>query len=87
MESPLGRIEQKAASWWIWGLLRRAAWHAKLSELAARTTHLEGASDELTKQKGELNLQYFRAIHEEMDQSIREVHASRLQELSKAGAA
>lgn len=80
MESPVREIERQTVSWWIWGLITQAVWQAKLSELAARTTHLEGACDELNKQNGELNLQYFRSVHEEMDQSIREVYASRLQE-------
>lgn len=83
MESPAQEIERQAVSWWIWSLVTQAVWQAKLSELAARTTHLEGACDELNKQSGEINLQYFRAVHEEMDQSIREVYASRLQEMAR----
>lgn len=76
VETPLPLTERTLAAWWIRASLARAAWHARLSELAARTNHLEGAVDELVRQSHVLNLQYFHALHEEMDKAIREVYAS-----------
>jgi len=76
LESPLAEIEHALANRWVGAIFHEAAWNSKLSELAGRTIHLEGASEELTKQNRELTLQYFRAHHEEMDQGVREVYAS-----------
>lgn len=76
VETPLPVTERTLAAWWIRAALARAAWHARMSELAARANHLEGAIDELVKQAQTLNLQYFHALHEEMDKAIREVYAS-----------
>jgi F0F1-type ATP synthase gamma subunit len=78
LESPIHRIEQGVVFWWVRANLTSVSWHAKLSELAARAVHLEGASDELNKQNRDLTLKYFRAFHEEMDRSVREIYASLL---------
>ncbi|MBI3615040.1 MAG: F0F1 ATP synthase subunit gamma [Candidatus Omnitrophica bacterium] len=77
LEGPVKQIEQKAAFWWIGTLLKEAAWHAKLCELAARVNHLEGSVDELGRQQRQMTFQYFHALHEEMDTAVREVYASR----------
>lgn len=79
LETPLAATERALAGWWIRAALARAAWHARLSELAARTNHLEGAVDELARQSQVLTLQYFHVFHEEMDKAIREVYASQQQ--------
>lgn len=81
LESRAGEIERELTAWWLAAWLIEAAWHARSSELAARVTHLEQSLEELSKQSQALTLQHFRALHEEMDQQIREVYASRLQEL------
>ncbi len=76
LETPLAATERALAGWWIRAALARAAWHARLSELAARSNRLEGAVDELIRQSQVLTLQYFHVFHEEMDKAIREVYAS-----------
>ncbi|MBI4227364.1 MAG: F0F1 ATP synthase subunit gamma [Candidatus Omnitrophica bacterium] len=76
LETPLAVTERALTAWWIRAALARAAWHARLSELAARANHLESAVDELVKQTQVLNLRYFHVLHEEMDKAIREVYAS-----------
>lgn len=76
LETSLASTERALAGWWIRAALARATWHARLSELAARANHLEGAVDELIRQSQVLTLQYFHVFHEEMDKAIREVYAS-----------
>ncbi len=78
LEAPLPEIEGMLAGWWVEAFLTEAAWNAKLSELATRTLRMEGALDDLASQRQEQVLQVFRVMHEEMDQQIREIYASRL---------
>jgi len=73
----LEQVERALALGWLGACLVDIAWSAKLSELAARTLHLEGALEELASQHRQLRGFYFRALHEEMDQVIRECMASR----------
>ena len=59
------------------------AW-SRLSELAARAVHLEGSYQELLRRGKQMRLQYFRARHEVIDRSMREIFAAQL--LSKTRA-
>ncbi len=77
MEGPLEQVEEAIAQRWLDVCLVDIAWNAKLSELAARALHLEGALEELSSQHRQLKGVYFRALHEGMDQVIRECMASR----------
>ena len=51
---------------------------SRLAELAARAVHLEGSSQELIRQGKKIRLQYFRARHEWIDRSMREIFSSQL---------
>lgn len=51
---------------------------SKLSEFASRAIHLEGSSQELTEKKGKIRLKYFRAYHEMIDKSTRELFAAQI---------
>ena len=50
---------------------------SRLAELAARSVHLEGSSQELQRRGKTLQLRYFRERHEVIDRSMRELFASR----------
>ena len=70
---------------WLGRQIHDVFWHSKLSELAARSMHLESSFVGLTQQKKKLMLQYFRSVHEATDTSIRESYAgvlSRKKELA-----
>lgn len=51
---------------------------SRLSELAARSVHLEGSYQELTRIGKRLRNQYFRSRHEVIDRSMREIFAAQL---------
>jgi F0F1-type ATP synthase gamma subunit len=63
---------------WVTRKLHEVFWQSRLSELAARTMHLEGSLQELGQQKKKQTLQYFRNVHEVMDTGIRESYAGLL---------
>lgn len=60
---------------WLGRKLHEVFWQSRLSELAARSTHLEASHQGLGAQKKKLTLQYFRSKHEVTDTSIRESFA------------
>jgi len=53
-------------------------WSSKLAEYAARITHLEGSTQELTRINQHLHLEYFKYLHGLSDKSIRELFAARV---------
>ena len=63
---------------WLSRKIHDVFWQSRLSELAARATHLEASFQGLTQQKKKLTLQYFRSRHEVTDTSIRESYAGML---------
>ena len=85
IESPLKGIIECLVKIWIGQLIHLIFWESKLSEWAARVMHLERSSNEIRDQKKKLRLQYFRALHELSDKSIREIFVSRMA-LEKSGA-
>ncbi len=60
---------------WLGRKLHEVFWQSRLSELAARATHLEASLQGLKEQKKKLTLQYFRSKHEVADTGIRESFA------------
>ncbi len=60
---------------WLGRKLHEVFWQSRLSELAARSTHLEASLQGLKDQKKKLTLQYFRSKHEVTDTGIRESFA------------
>ncbi|MBI3011394.1 MAG: F0F1 ATP synthase subunit gamma [Candidatus Omnitrophica bacterium] len=51
---------------------------SRLAELAARAVHLEGSYQELVRRGKKLRQEYFRARHEIIDRSMREIFAAQL---------
>lgn len=51
---------------------------SKLSEFAARAMHLESSSQELAEKKKKTRLQYFKAHHEMIDKSTRELFSAQI---------
>ena len=60
---------------WLSRKIHEVYWQSRLSELAARATHLEASLQGLGEQKKKLTLQFFRSRHEVTDTSIRESYA------------
>jgi ATP synthase F1 gamma subunit len=63
---------------WIGHRLNELFALSRLAELAARAMHLEGSYHELLRIGKRLRLQYFRARHEVIDRSMREIFAAQL---------
>ena len=78
LESPGSAIVEYLINLWMARKLHEVYWHSRLSELAARTMHLEGSFQALQDIKKKQVLQYFRSKHEATDTSIRESYAGLL---------
>jgi len=63
---------------WIGHRLDEMFAMSRLAELAARVIHLEGSYQELTQRGKKLRLQYFRARHEIIDRSMREIFSAKI---------
>ena len=77
-ESRMDEVMEYVLLQWIGRRLDEIFALSRLAELAARTVHLEGSYQELLRRGKKLKLQYFRARHEMIDRSIREVCAAQL---------
>ena len=51
---------------------------SKLSEFAARAMHLESSSQQLAEKTKKIKLQYFKAYHESIDKSTRELYSAQM---------
>ncbi len=69
---------------WVSRKLHEVFWQSRLSELAARSTHLEASLQGLKDEKKKLTLQYFRSKHEVADTGIRESYAGVLGKKKRA---
>ncbi len=78
MESPVDDIVDYLAEELVRRRLVDILEDSKLSEFASRAIHLEGSSQELTEKKNKIRLKYFRAYHEMIDKSTRELFAAQL---------
>ncbi len=83
MESPVEDIIAYLTELWTSERLYALFWHSKLSELAARTLHLEESHQELGKERRRLHHLYSRLMHEETDRNIREIVSARSQMVKK----
>lgn len=83
LESPLADIIAYLTELWTSERLYTLFWHSKLSELAARTLHLEESFQELGTEKRRLSHLYSRVVHEETDRNIREISSARSQMVKK----
>ena len=78
LESPVNGIIDYLAEEIIKQKLVGILEDSKLSEFAARAIHLEASSQELTEKKRKIKLQYFRAYHEMIDKSTRELFSAQI---------
>lgn len=77
-ESPQDGVIEYLVTQWIGYRLDIIFALSRLAELAARVVHLEGSYQELQRRGKQLQLQYFRARHEVIDRSMREIFAAQL---------
>lgn len=73
LESPLEEMVAFLVEQWTSERFYTLFWHSKLSELAARTLHMEESQQELSAEKKRLAYAYSKAVREEMDRNIREI--------------
>ncbi len=85
VESPLNDIIDYLAEGLIRQKLIGILEDSKLSEFAARAIHLESSSQELTDKKKKVKSQYFRAYHEMIDKSTRELFSAQIIIRGKGG--
>jgi len=78
IESPPGEIIEYLAEEMVKQRLVGIFEDSKLSEFAARALHLENSSQQLTEKKKKLKLQYFKAYHEMIDKSTRELFSAQI---------
>ena len=77
MESSLEHVLEYLVWAWLGGKLYEALGSSRLAELAARSVHLEGSTQELQRRRGRLMRRYFRERKEVIDRSMRELFAAR----------
>jgi len=75
--APEGVIEYVIAEWMVCRLDLLFAL-SRLAEMAARAIHLEGSYQELLRRGKKLKQEYFRARHEVIDRSMREIFSAQL---------
>lgn len=83
MESPVEELIAYLTELWTGERLYTLFWHSKLSELAARTIHLEESYQELIKERRRLHHLHSRIMHEETDRNIREIVSAHSQMVKK----
>lgn len=77
-ESRVDDVLEYVVVQWLTARLDQIFGLSRLAELGARAVHLEGSHQELTRQGKHLRHQYFRARHEVIDRSMREIFASQI---------
>ncbi len=77
LESSVRGIVEYLVWVWLGQKLYDVFGMSRLAELAARSMHLEGSSQELQRRGKKLLLRYFRERHEIIDRSMRELFAAR----------
>lgn len=77
LESGMAETLEYLVWLWLGEKLYDVLGMSRLAELAARSVHLEGSSQELQRRGQKLMLRYFRERHEVIDRSMRELFAAR----------
>ncbi len=77
-ESAPDQVLEYVVTQWVQQRLAAIFASSRLSELAARYIHLEGSYQELLRRGKKLKHEYFRARHEVIDRSMREIFAAQL---------
>lgn len=78
VESPIAGIIEFMVDQFAEERLIQILEDSKLSEFSARVIHLEKSGQELTEKKRQLKLSYFRAYHEMIDKSTRELFSAQV---------
>lgn len=84
-ESRVEDVVEYVVIQWLGARLEQIFALSRLAELGARVLHLEGSYQELMRQGKQLKFQYFRARHEVIDRSMREIFAAQLLSRRLAG--
>lgn len=77
-ESRVEDVVEYVVTQWLGARVEHIFALSRLAELGARVLHLEGSYQELMRQGKQLKFQYFRARHEVIDRSMREIFAAQL---------
>ncbi len=77
LESSASNVLEYLVWLWLGERLFEVFGLSRLAELAARSVHLEGSSQELQRRGQKLWVRYFRERHEVIDRSMRELFAAR----------
>ena len=77
MESSVGSTLEYLVWVWLSEKLFEIFGFSRLAELAARSVHLEGSSQELKRRKDRLMRRYFHERHEVIDRGMRELFSAR----------
>lgn len=77
LESSVSDILEYVVWLWLGEKLVAMLGMSRLAELAARSVHLEGSSQELQRRARKLWLRYFRERHEVIDRNMRELFSAR----------
>ena len=77
LESTISEVLEYLVWFWLGQQLHEVFLQSRLAELAARSVHLEGSSQELQRRGKKLRLRYFRERHEVIDRSMRELFAAK----------
>ena len=77
LESSVADVVEYLVWLWVEEKLVALLGMARLAELAARSVHLEGSSQELQRRGQKLWLRYFRERHEVIDRNMRELFSAR----------
>ena len=77
LESSVSEALEYLVWFWLGQQLYEVFLVSRLAELAARSVHLEGSSQELQRRGKKLVLRYFRERHEVIDRSMRELFAAK----------
>ncbi|MBI3324643.1 MAG: F0F1 ATP synthase subunit gamma [Candidatus Omnitrophica bacterium] len=77
-ESSMEEIVEYVVAHWIAHRLDETFALSRLAELAARAVHLENSYQELMRRGKKLRHEYFRARHEVIDRSMREIFSAQL---------
>jgi len=78
LEPSIESVAEGLIQLWLDVTLYNIFWSSKFSEFGARLMQLEGSEQELVRMKQQLNLQYFKYVHETADTTIREILSARL---------
>lgn len=78
VESPLSSMLETLVWFWVAQKLYEIFGFSRLAELGARSAHLEGSAQELSRQQKKMQQRYFRQRREIIDRNIREVSAARI---------